>query len=286
MRPSGQPVRCDGRWLMTSQSPSLHSRRTQLAWAPGKGVKGKEWKDYWEVELGVSYIPWDKMSQEPDLLDILEEGGMIDEETVPGYLRFHPTEIRTSVSPSSAVEQLNTTNALANYATEATQTQLRHSSANSPVIPAEPLHSNKMSGPPPGFIPLPDGHPGPPPPTSVAQQVLDTSQPPPLHPADAMAGPPGIPGLPGRPGPMQMVSPFAIPNVPPPMGMAMGPGGMMHNVPIGVPPPGMQGILMHQQMLGGVPQPVNSPFNPANEAPPSTLIIEALSVHLWAVARL
>nr|CAD7258865.1 unnamed protein product [Timema shepardi] len=31
----------------------------------------------------------------------------------------HPTEIRTSTSPSSAVEQLNTTNALANYATEA-----------------------------------------------------------------------------------------------------------------------------------------------------------------------
>nr|CAD7406260.1 unnamed protein product [Timema poppensis] len=31
----------------------------------------------------------------------------------------HPTEIRTSISPSSAVEQLNTTSALANYATEA-----------------------------------------------------------------------------------------------------------------------------------------------------------------------
>nr|CAD7574861.1 unnamed protein product [Timema californicum] len=30
----------------------------------------------------------------------------------------HPTEIRTSISPSSAVE-LNTTSALANYATEA-----------------------------------------------------------------------------------------------------------------------------------------------------------------------
>lgn len=43
--------------------------------------------------------------------------------------------------------------------------------------------------------------------------------------------------------------------------------GMMPNVPIGVPPPGMQGLIMsggqmmHQQMMGGVPQPVNSPFN-------------------------
>lgn len=44
--------------------------------------------------------------------------------------------------------------------------------------------------------------------------------------------------------------------------------GMMPNVPIGVPPPAMQGLLMpptgqmmHQQMIGGVPQPVNSPFS-------------------------
>nr|CAD7267999.1 unnamed protein product [Timema shepardi] len=33
-------------------------------------------------------------------------------------LPVHPTEIRTSISPSSAVEQFNTTSALANYATE------------------------------------------------------------------------------------------------------------------------------------------------------------------------
>nr|CAD7579811.1 unnamed protein product [Timema californicum] len=31
----------------------------------------------------------------------------------------HPTEIRTSISPSSAVKYLNTTSALANYPTEA-----------------------------------------------------------------------------------------------------------------------------------------------------------------------
>ena len=56
-----------------------------------------------------------------------------------------------------------------------------------------------------------------------------------------------------------------------PMGMAMG-HGMMPNVPIGVPPPAMQGLLMppagqmmHQQMIGGVPQPVNSPFNAARK---------------------
>lgn len=60
----------------------------QLAWAPGKGVKGKEWKDYWEVELGVSYIPWNKLSNITDQdLELLEEGGMIDEDTLPPQLK-------------------------------------------------------------------------------------------------------------------------------------------------------------------------------------------------------
>lgn len=62
----------------------------QLAWAPGKGVKGKEWKDYWEVESGVSYIPWSKLNDITDTeLELLEEGGMIDDETLPPKLKGH-----------------------------------------------------------------------------------------------------------------------------------------------------------------------------------------------------
>ena len=59
-----------------------------MAWAPGKGVKGKEWKDYWEVELGVSYIPWNKLNNiTENELELLEEGGMIDEDTLPLRLK-------------------------------------------------------------------------------------------------------------------------------------------------------------------------------------------------------
>jgi hypothetical protein len=51
-------------------------------------VKGKEWKDYWEVELGVSYIPWNKLTNITDQeLELLEEGGMIDEDTLPPHLK-------------------------------------------------------------------------------------------------------------------------------------------------------------------------------------------------------
>nr|CAD7437866.1 unnamed protein product [Timema bartmani] len=58
--------------------------------------------------------------------------------------RVHPTEIRTSISPSSAVE-LNTTSALANYATEA---------ANAPLFGTPPLGGPPLGGPPLGGPPL------------------------------------------------------------------------------------------------------------------------------------
>lgn len=58
----------------------------QLSWAPGKGVKGKVFKDYWELEEGVSYIPWPKIPKNVDI-ELLEDGGMIDEETLPDWMK-------------------------------------------------------------------------------------------------------------------------------------------------------------------------------------------------------
>lgn len=49
-------------------------------------MKEKEWKDYWEVETGTSYIPWNKLSHDTDF-NLLEEGGMLDEETFPDWLK-------------------------------------------------------------------------------------------------------------------------------------------------------------------------------------------------------
>ena len=65
---------------------SLYYVLLQLAWAPGRGVKGKEWKDYWDVDLGASYIPWTKLTSRLNL-ETLEEGGMIDEDTLPDWLK-------------------------------------------------------------------------------------------------------------------------------------------------------------------------------------------------------
>ena len=51
----------------------------QIAWALNKGVK-QEYKQFWDVDLGVSYIPWEKVKL--DDLDDFAEGGIIDQETV------------------------------------------------------------------------------------------------------------------------------------------------------------------------------------------------------------
>uniref|UniRef100_A0A1B0GMP1 RRM domain-containing protein n=1 Tax=Phlebotomus papatasi TaxID=29031 RepID=A0A1B0GMP1_PHLPP len=64
----------------------MQGRAITISWATGKGVKSKEWKDYWDLDLGVSYIPWSKIDHTTDLT-ALEEGGMFDEDTLPEWLK-------------------------------------------------------------------------------------------------------------------------------------------------------------------------------------------------------
>lgn len=59
----------------------------QIAWALNKGIKS-ELKQYWDVELGVTYVPWSK-TQEVQLEE-LKEGGVLDVETLaPGKKTKH-----------------------------------------------------------------------------------------------------------------------------------------------------------------------------------------------------
>lgn len=54
----------------------------QIAWALNKGIKA-DYKQYWDVELGVTYVPWDKVK--PEELESFCEGGMLDSDTLnPG----------------------------------------------------------------------------------------------------------------------------------------------------------------------------------------------------------
>lgn len=115
-------------------------------------MKGKDYKDYWEVELGVSYIPWSKLKPDIDL-ELLEEGSMIDEDTMPDWLKAKQAEVQAKLKPQS-------------------------------VAQSETSGTGEGSG----FIPLPDGTPVPA--TSTPTASVDTSQPPPLHTGGLLPPPP------------------------------------------------------------------------------------------------
>lgn len=72
--------------MQNLKNHKLQGRAITISWAAGKGVKSKEWKDYWDLDLGVSYIPWSKLDQNTDL-EALEEGGMFDEDTMPEWIK-------------------------------------------------------------------------------------------------------------------------------------------------------------------------------------------------------
>ncbi|XP_075227994.1 insulator su(Hw) mRNA adaptor isoform X2 [Lycorma delicatula] len=227
----------------------LQGKAITLAWAPGKGMKGKEWKDYWEVDQGVSYIPWSKINPDTDL-ELLEEGGMFDEESFPDWLKqkiesdkMKPKRGSDKSHDNSQNHQQQQTDKRTSGSDE-TDAKKKHDEIKEEQRKEPELDIPIPAPTLPGFIPLPDG-PQP--------DLKVTPQPTAIPPM-------GIP-------PMGMMPPFGLPNVPRlmgPMGMPMGPGLMPNvNVPLGVPPPGLMGSpLMHQQMMQRMPQPVNSPFNP------------------------
>jgi RNA-binding protein 16 len=72
--------------MQALKNHKLQNRAITISWAAGKGVKGKEWKDYFDQTLGVTYIPYTKLTQSTDF-EALEEGGMYDEETMPSWVK-------------------------------------------------------------------------------------------------------------------------------------------------------------------------------------------------------
>ncbi|XP_061480184.1 SR-related and CTD-associated factor 8 isoform X2 [Rhineura floridana] len=158
---------------LSSGSYKIGSKIIKIAWALNKGVK-TEYKQFWDADLGVSYIPWEKVKL--DDLDGFAEGGMIDQETVN-------SEWETARSTETAKESVQTTQTTTVDKTTAvtTQTETYTQSVTMlqiPVAPAVPAVSLvppafpvTMSVPPPGYSSIP-----PPP---FLRASFNPSQPPP-----------------------------------------------------------------------------------------------------------
>ncbi|XP_044023944.1 SR-related and CTD-associated factor 8 isoform X2 [Siniperca chuatsi] len=160
------------RQKLSTGSFKIGSKIIKIAWALNKGVK-QEYKQFWDVDLGVTYIPWEKVKL--DDLDGFAEGGIIDQETVndewEAAKNSEPAKEVTS-QPGSAE-----TTAASNTQTETYAQQVTMMPVQLPVAQAVPSAVGlvppsfpvTMGIPPPGY--------GPPPP--FIRAGFNTSQPPP-----------------------------------------------------------------------------------------------------------
>ncbi|NWX23047.1 SCAF8 protein, partial [Aegotheles bennettii] len=175
---------------LSSGSYKIGSKIIKIAWALNKGVK-TEYKQFWDVDLGVSYIPWEKVKL--DDLEGFAEGGMIDQETVN-------TEWETARSSEAAKENVQTTQSAAVDKSTVITTQTEAytqpvTMLQIPVAPAVPAVSLvppafpvTMSVPPPGYSAIP-----PPP---FLRASFNPSQPPPGYmppPVPPVVPPPVVP---------------------------------------------------------------------------------------------
>ncbi|NXX19025.1 SCAF8 protein, partial [Podargus strigoides] len=175
---------------LSSGSYKIGSKIIKIAWALNKGVK-TEYKQFWDVDLGVSYIPWEKVKL--DDLEGFAEGGMIDQETVN-------TEWETARSSEAAKENIQTTQSatvdkstVITTQTEAyTQPVTMLQIPVAPAVPAvslvPPAFPVTMSVPPPGYSAIP-----PPP---FLRASFNPSQPPPGYmppPVPPVVPPPVVP---------------------------------------------------------------------------------------------
>ncbi|NWH57954.1 SCAF8 protein, partial [Geococcyx californianus] len=185
---------------LSSGSYKIGSKIIKIAWALNKGVK-TEYKQFWDVDLGVSYIPWEKVKL--DDLEGFAEGGMIDQETVN-------TEWETTRSSEAPKENVQTTQSATvdkstvitmqteAYTQPVTMLQLLFLPLHEkkiPVAPAVPAVSLvppafpvTMSVPPPGYSAIP-----PPP---FLRASFNPSQPPPGYmppPVPPVVPPPVVP---------------------------------------------------------------------------------------------
>ncbi|XP_060938372.1 SR-related and CTD-associated factor 8 isoform X2 [Limanda limanda] len=172
------------RQKLSTGSFKIGSKVIKIAWALNKGVK-QEYKQFWDVDLGVTYIPWEKVKL--DDLDDFAEGGIIDQETVNDEwetaknaepvkeVTSQQVVAETTPVSNSQAESYNSQAEAYNSQAEAYNQQVTMMPVQLPVPQAVPSPvslvppSFPMGIPPPGY--------GPPPP--FLRAGFNAAQPPP-----------------------------------------------------------------------------------------------------------
>ncbi|XP_054884183.1 SR-related and CTD-associated factor 4-like isoform X1 [Poeciliopsis prolifica] len=85
---------------LSKGSYKANQKPTKIAWALNKGIKSAH-KKFWDVEQGVTYIPWSKVKVEE--LESYQEGGMLDPETLNPEWNS-AKEVKSQVAVNGAME--------------------------------------------------------------------------------------------------------------------------------------------------------------------------------------
>ncbi|MED6293963.1 hypothetical protein CHARACLAT_015982 [Characodon lateralis] len=166
----------------------VNQKAIKIAWALNKGIK-PDFKQYWDVELGVTYIPWSKVRE--DQLEELKEGGMLDMDTLsPDWTSLrktldHPEE--PTHNGRSEQQQPEETQVIPMAVAAAPPVQIP--SLQQPMVGMgslqPPVFPGPIGMPPPGFTP------GIPPPPFIRPGFNPLQMPPGFPPSVSMPlGPP------------------------------------------------------------------------------------------------
>ncbi|XP_066455165.1 SR-related and CTD-associated factor 4 isoform X2 [Eleutherodactylus coqui] len=249
----------------------VNQKAIKIAWALNKGIKA-EYKQYWDVEIGVTYIPWSKVK--PEDLEALCEGGMLDNDTLCAeWKAFITKKAERKETPQNGASDSAQAENISNLQPPVPllSLQIRQPMAPGPQpVPSVPPLSAVPAVPtlqPSPALPTIQGLPplqGLPPPQGVPPpQGLPI--PPSLPPLQGMPLPQGMP-VPGFPGPINIPPPGFAPGVPPPPFMR--PGFNPMQMPPGfLPPPGMPPPMTPPLSL---PPPVSGLGIPTSTAGPSS----------------
>uniref|UniRef100_A0A8C6XA14 SR-related CTD associated factor 4 n=1 Tax=Naja naja TaxID=35670 RepID=A0A8C6XA14_NAJNA len=187
----------------------VNQKSIKIAWALNKGIK-PDYKQYWDVELGVTYIPWGKVK--PEDLESFCEGGMLDNDTLSPEWKGIPKKSENQLAQNGGAGS-----------------DTAHNEQTSPITKALPVQMpvpipTPITVPPPQ---VPPHQPGPP--------MVGTLQPPTFTPPLGIP-PPGFGPPPPfmRPGfnPMHLPPGFLPPGPPPPINPSVS------VPPVSVPPAG------------------------------------------------
>uniref|UniRef100_A0A4W5Q9N6 SR-related CTD-associated factor 4a n=1 Tax=Hucho hucho TaxID=62062 RepID=A0A4W5Q9N6_9TELE len=149
-------------------SYKVNQKAIKIAWALNKGIKA-ELKQYWDVELGVTFIPWSKIRQ--DQIEDIREGGTLDPDTLDPEWRSvqNNQETQEELSQNGRSEPLATvedTPVAAPVQVHPVQVQSMGGVGSLQQHPSFPPGPGPPGGPPMGLPPpsFPLGvPPGPPP---------------------------------------------------------------------------------------------------------------------------